>query len=149
MGLILNKRADTLKWGDLFKKLEISVGDDMAPQPVHYGGPVETSRGFVLHTADYHAQEATLEVSDAASMTATVEILQALATGDGPTRAIVALGYAGWAPGQLESELQSNGWLLCEPDPDLLFGPDDDDKWDMALAKLGVDPGMLSTDGHA
>ncbi len=150
MGLIVNKRADDLKLKDLFGKLGIPIGDEpseMARAPVHYGGPVEMGRGFVLHSSDYHSDDATMQVDDATSMTATMDILHAMATERGPDRAIIALGYAGWAPGQLEAELQANGWLACPADEGLLFGPDEDSKWDRALAKLGVHPAMLSPTG--
>jgi len=147
MGLIVNKRADKLKLKDLFSKLGIPIGKVMGMVPVHYGGPVETGRGFVLHSADYHAEDATLKVDDETSMTATLDVLQAMAMNRGPGRSIVALGYAGWAPGQLEAELQENGWLACPADPDLLFGEDEDGKWDRALAKLGIHPAMLSSTG--
>ena len=149
MGLIVNKRADDLVWSDLFEKLDIPIGKVNAPRPVHYGGPVETARGFVLHSSDYHAEDATMTVDGSVSMTATLDILHAIAMGVGPDRAIVALGYAGWAPGQLESELQVNGWLACEADGDILFGEQNDEKWDRAMAKLGIDPAMLSAGGHA
>ncbi len=102
MGLIVNKRADELVWRDLFKRLGIPIGSANEPRPVHYGGPVETGRGFVLHSSDYHSEDATMKVDRAISMTATLDVLQAMALGHGPDRAIVALGYAGWAPGQLE-----------------------------------------------
>ena len=147
MGLILNKRADGLKLKDLYGKLGIPIGSVTASDPVHYGGPVETGRGFVLHSSDYHSDDATLKVDGQTSMTATLDILNAMATRTGPERAVVALGYAGWAPGQLEAELQHNGWLLCPADPDLLFGDDEDGKWDRALAKIGVHPAMLSATG--
>jgi putative transcriptional regulator len=147
MGLIVNKRADKLKLKDLFSKLGIPIGKVMGKVPVHYGGPVETGRGFVLHSSDYHAEDATLKVDDETSMTATLDVLQAMAMNRGPGRSIVALGYAGWAPGQLETELQENGWLACPADPDLLFGDDEDGKWDRALAKLGIHPAMLSSTG--
>lgn len=147
MGLIVNKHADDLKLSDLFSKLGIPVGNIAAKAPVHYGGPVETGRGFVLHSSDYHSDEATMHVDDGTSMTATLDILHAMAGNRGPNRAIVALGYAGWAPGQLEAELQANGWLACPPDEELLFGEDDTRKWDRALAKIGVHPAMLSATG--
>ena len=149
LGLIVNKTADDLVWKDLFAKLDIPIGPGNAPRPVHYGGPVETGGGFVLHSADYFAEDATMKVDDLFSMTATLDVLQAIALGKGPDRAMVTLGYAGWAPGQLEGELQSNGWLLCNPDEDLLFGDDQVDKWDKALAKIGVDPALLGAGGHA
>jgi putative transcriptional regulator len=150
MGLIVNKRADDLKLKDLFSKLGIPIvsgPSGMARTPVHYGGPVEMGRGFVLHSSDYHSDNATMQVDDATSMTATLDILHAMATDRGPDRAIIALGYAGWAPGQLEAELQANGWLACSADEALLFGADEDSKWDQALAKLGVHPAMLSPTG--
>ncbi len=149
MGLIVNKCADTLVWKDLFKKLDIPIGSYNAPRPVHYGGPVEGARGFVLHSADYHAEEATLTVDDTVSMTPTLDVLHAIAKSIGPDRALVALGYAGWAAGQLEAELQVNGWLTCDPDPEMLFGDENDAKWDQAMAKLGIDPALLSAGGHA
>ena len=147
MGLIVNKRADDLKLADLFEKLEIPVAKTFGKAPVHYGGPVETGRGFVLHSSDYRVDEASMEVDEGIAMTATLEILHAMATNRGPDQAIVALGYAGWAPGQLEAELQANGWLSCDADTDLLFGEDADAKWDKALAKIGVDPALLSAQG--
>lgn len=147
MGLIVNKRADDLKLKDLFGRLGIPIGSGIARKPVHYGGPVEMGRGFVLHSSDYHSDEATMQVDDGTSMTATLDILHAMATDRGPDRAIIALGYAGWAPGQLEAELQANGWLACPADEGLLFGTDEDSKWDKALAKIGVHPAMLSSTG--
>ena len=147
MGMIVNKRADDLKLKDLFGKLGIPIGGGIAAEPVHYGGPVEMGRGFVLHSSDYHSDDATMQVDDGTSMTATLDILHAMAGDSGPHRAIVALGYAGWAPGQLEAELQANGWLACPADGDLLFGTDEDSKWDRALAKIGVHPAMLSSTG--
>lgn len=149
MGLIVNKRAETLTLTDLFGKIGIPIGDVLGSQPVHYGGPVETGRGFVLHSSDYHASDATMRIDEGTSMTATLDVLQAMADERGPAQAIVTLGYAGWAPGQLEMELQGNGWLAVDPDPDLLFGPADQEKWRQALAKLGVDPAFLTTGGSA
>ena len=117
---------------------------------MHYGGPVETARGFVLHSADYHAEDATMAVEDGVSMTATLDILHAIAMGVGPDRAIVALGYAGWAPGQLDDEIQANGWLNAPPDLPLIFDNDNSNKWNRAVRKVGIDPSFLSSDaGHA
>jgi putative transcriptional regulator len=116
---------------------------------VHFGGPVEPGRGFVLHTADYR-EEATLVVGGEFAVTATLDILRAIGKGAGPRRSLLALGYAGWAPGQLDAEMQANGWLSVPADCDLVFDDDFDAKWRRALAKLGVDLSMLSTDaGHA
>ena len=149
MGLIVNKRAESLTLTDLFGKIGIPVGDVLGRRPVHYGGPVEMGRGFVLHSADYHASDATMRVDDSTSMTATLDVLQAMAAEEGPSQAIVTLGYAGWAPGQLETELQSNGWLTADPDPELLFTADVDRKWNRALEKIGIDPAFLTVGGRA
>lgn len=147
LGLVVNRRVDEVSQGDLFDQLKLDASPDAATRHVHYGGPVETGRGFVLHSSDYHVDEATLEVDDQVSMTATVDVLKALAAGNGPRHAMIALGYAGWGGGQLEGELQRNGWLTCDSDEDLIFGLNDDDKWAAALAKLGVDPTWLSAEG--
>src|SRR5436190_1131184 len=114
------------------------------------GGPVDTGRGFVLHSSDFFIKDATLNIDDDICLTATVDILKAIANGAGPKHAILALGYAGWAPGQLENEIQHNGWLHCDADPDLIFGRDVEEKYLRALRKIGIDPGMLSNEaGHA
>ena len=149
MGLITNKKMDDLVWEDLFKKIEVPIGSANAPRSILFGGPVEVQRGFLLHSSDYFSEGATLKVDEETSLTATLEVLQDIAMGRGPTRSMLALGYAGWAAGQLESELQMNGWLLCEPDTDLLYDENHDDKWDKALAKLGVNPALLGSGGHA
>ena len=114
------------------------------------GGPVDTGRGFVLHSSDFSIEDATLPIDEKISLTATLDILKAIATGTGPKHAILALGYAGWAPGQLENEIQHNGWLHCPADADLVFGSDTEDKYQRALSKIGIDIGMLSgAAGHA
>ena len=110
---------------------------------VHRGGPVETGRGFVLHSADYFIENSTLPIDEHVCLTATLEILKAIAVGDGPESALLALGYAGWAPGQLESEIQANGWLHCDASPELIFDADIDSKYGRALNLLGVDPSRL------
>jgi putative transcriptional regulator len=126
--------------------IQISVED----MTVHTGGPVESGRGFVLHTTDYFSDDSTLAIDDSISLTATIDILRAIATGRGPDRSLLALGYAGWAPGQLEHEIQSNGWLICPADTDLVFDPAIENKYDRAMAKLGVHPSFLVSDaGHA
>lgn len=157
MGLIVNQRASHISFTGLLKQLGI-VGDDadeivppdLLRMSVHVGGPVSTERGFVLHSSDYFAENSTLEIDDSVCLTATIDILKAMAGGKGPAQAILALGYAGWAPGQLESEIQANGWLHCPADHDLVFGPDVELKYDRALFKIGIDPSHLVSDaGHA
>ena len=157
MGLIINKTAPMMRFGDLIGQLDLLPDEDnMEPppelmdMPVLFGGPVEQGRGFVLHTNDYHTSDSSLPVAGNISLTATIDILRAMARGQGPQRAVLALGYAGWAPGQLESEITHNGWLTCAADEDLLFGLDFDARYTSALRKLKIDPGMLSRDaGHA
>jgi len=145
MGLIVNKPVDDITFPELLEQLGIE-GDPDQQIRVLFGGPVETGRGFVLHSTDYNATGSTLQVSDEIGLTATLEILEQIAKGEGPERSLLALGYAGWAPGQLEEEILSNGWLHCRPSPDLLFGTSDDTKWEQALAELGIDPAQLSGD---
>jgi putative transcriptional regulator len=157
MGLIINHRADHINFPDLLERLGIVTGapedgisSDILDRQVHVGGPVETGRGFVLHSSDYHSSESTLPIDDEVSLTASIEILKAIAAGEGPSHALLALGYAGWSAGQLESEIQANGWLHCPPDVNLLFDTDVDGKYTRALAKIGVDPSHLVSDaGHA
>jgi putative transcriptional regulator len=157
MGLIINHRADHISFPDLLERLGIipngaedGISNDILERQVHVGGPVETGRGFVLHSADYYSSESTLPIDHDVSLTASIEILKAIASGEGPVHAMLALGYAGWSPGQLESEIQANGWLHCPPDLELLFDPDVEDKYVRALAKIGVDPSHLVSDaGHA
>lgn len=156
MGLVINQRAPHITLPKLLEQLDIAPpgsnalrfsGEDMA---VHFGGPVDTSRGFVLHSSDYFAAESTLPINDSVSLTATVDILKAIAKGSGPNKAILALGYSGWAPGQLEREIQSNGWLNCPADFDTVFDNDLDNKYARALQLLGVDPShLVGISGHA
>jgi putative transcriptional regulator len=154
MGLIINKAAPLMYFSDLVDKLDIatdprSIPEDVMRKPVLYGGPVEQFRGFVLHSTDYFSAEASLPISPEVALTATVDVLRAIARGKGPERALLALGYSGWGPGQLEDEIQHNGWLHCEADEGLLFDSNIDGKYTRALAKIGVDPSMLSGDvGH-
>ena len=149
MGLVVNKLLNSLTMGELFAQLDISPSRIVNSRPVHFGGPVEAGRGFVLHTSDY-SEDATLVVDDNMAVTATLEILRAIGKGQGPRHSLFALGYAGWAPGQLDAEIQANGWLSVAADNDIVFDPDQDGKWRRALAKLGIDLSMLSTDaGHA
>ncbi|MBC7133885.1 MAG: YqgE/AlgH family protein [Roseovarius sp.] len=147
MGLIINKPTTDLRMRDLLDHLSITPGEAIRNLPVHFGGPVEHGRGFVLHDDGYRSDLATLAVAHGFGMTATLDILEDLAVGRGPRRAILALGYAGWGPGQLERELAQNGWLTCEADSDLVFDTADAAKWEAALARLGVSALMLSAEG--
>ena len=144
MGLIVNKPAHDLSFSHLLDQLGVQQGPEGAEIRVHFGGPVEHGRGFVLHTADYPGGDATLNVDARFSMTATMDILQAIAEGQGPERFIMALGYAGWGPGQLEQEILRNGWLTAEAAPELVFAVRNSAKWEQALRTLGVDPVGLS-----
>ena len=144
MGLIINKPIEGLWFHELLKRLEIPAAPDAPNPPVLFGGPVETGQGFVLHSNDYEAQGATLPVSPQASLTTTLDVLRAMAEGRGPKRALFALGYAGWGPGQIEGEIQANGWVHCAADNDLIFGPTMDSKWAISLRKLGIDMSGLS-----
>jgi len=145
MGLVVNKLFESLSMGELLTHLNLDPHVMGRTRPVHFGGPVEPGRGFVLHTADYR-EEATLIVGDGFAITATLDILRAIGKGGGPRRSLLALGYAGWAPGQLDAEMQANGWLSVPADSDLVFDHDFDAKWQRALAKLGIDLTMLSTE---
>ena len=152
MGLVVNKPAEDLTFVDLLDRLnvlpeedQIRLPDDVAQTPVQFGGPVETGRGFVLHTTDYFIADSTLPIDDRIGLTATLDILRAIAEGEGPRRAMLALGYAGWGPGQLEHELLQNGWLHCEADETLLFGSDLESRYDHALRKIGIDISKLSS----
>ena len=146
LGLIVNKPAPELEFGALLEQLGIDVGTPERNIQVHFGGPVDNGRGFVLHSGDYVSEQATLQVSERFGMTATLDVLEAIARGNGPDDALLALGYAGWGPGQLEDEILQNGWLTCEASPDIVFEAADDAKWTAALATLGVDALMLSSE---
>jgi putative transcriptional regulator len=157
MGIIVNQPAGNIKFPDLLVQLEVIPAAERIELPMHAedvkvlkGGPVETGRGFVLHSADFFIENSTLPIDEGICLTATLDILKAIARGNGPHNAILALGYAGWAPGQLENEIQQNGWLHCPADPELIFGDDTDHKYEKALRKIGIDPAMLSSEaGHA
>ncbi|MFQ5984678.1 MAG: YqgE/AlgH family protein [Alphaproteobacteria bacterium] len=149
MGLVVNKAVESLTFPDLLRQLSIDISPRKEGTKVHFGGPVETGRGFVLHSDDY-VQDATLLIKKGIALTATVDVLRAIASGRGPRRSLLALGYAGWAPGQLDAEIQANGWLTCAPDEELIFSDELGTKWEKAVAKIGIDPAMLSGDsGHA
>ena len=149
MGLVVNREIDAISFPDLLEQLDIEPSGDVEPIRVHFGGPVESGRGFVLHSPDY-VQDTTMVVDGEVALTATIDILKAIAGGSGPRRRLLALGYAGWGPGQLDTEIKANGWLHVPADDDLVFGADLEGKWERAMGKLGIDPRMLSDDaGHA
>ena len=149
MGLVLNQVIKGLSFPNLLEQLGIEENGKGAAVSVHFGGPVEAGRGFVLHSNEY-VQDATLEVRDGIALTATVDVLKAIARDRGPKRSLLALGYAGWGPGQLEDEIRSNGWLQVPADLDLIFGEDQATKWERSIKKIGINPQMLSDEaGHA
>lgn len=157
MGIVVNQPAPHIRFSDLLVQLDVVPGEGRIELPrgsdavrVLKGGPVETQRGFVLHSSDYFIENSTLPIDDGICLTATLDILKAIANGSGPSSAVLALGYAGWAPGQLESEIQANGWLNCDADPELVFGGNAGDKYELAMRKIGIDPAKLSSHaGHA
>ncbi|HWA29623.1 MAG TPA: YqgE/AlgH family protein [Rhizomicrobium sp.] len=145
MGLIINKPIEGLGFHDLVKNLDIRVTSNAPDSPILFGGPVETGRGFVLHSSEYESESFTMPVTEDVSLTATLDILRAMAEGRGPEHAVFTLGYAGWGPGQIEDEIRLNGWVHCDPDSKLVFETDMDSKWSAALRKLGIDLSVLST----
>ena len=149
MGLVVNRLVGSVTFPDLLKQLGIDTEAATEEIRVHFGGPVESGRGFVLHSGEYH-HATTLQVVEQMALTATLDILQDMAKGRGPRRSLLALGYAGWGAGQLDAEIRSNGWLNVAADDQLVFDQNLDTKWERAIAKLGVDPALLSSDaGHA
>lgn len=148
MGLIVNAPSPEITFSEVLSQLGVSpqrAGRAARQIPVHRGGPVDTGRGFVLHSADYTVGSSTVAVADDIRLTVTLDILKALASGSGPQRALLALGYAGWMPGQLEQEILANGWLTSAADADLIFDPDAASKYDRVLAGLGIGLANLST----
>ncbi|HEY5239227.1 MAG TPA: YqgE/AlgH family protein [Rhizomicrobium sp.] len=144
MGIIINKKVEGLAFRDMMKKLEIRVGAGTPNAPVLFGGPVQTGRGFVLHSGEFEGNDSTLSVTDDISLTATLDVLRAIAQGNGPHKSLFALGYAGWDGGQIENEIRANGWVHCDADNALVFDSDLDSKWSGALKKLGIDASGLS-----
>ncbi len=149
MGLVVNRLFNALTFPDLLQQLDIEPTPVCDPIRIHFGGPVEAGRGFVLHSTDY-VQETTLMVDDQVGLTATIDVLKAIAAGRGPRQSMLALGYAGWSAGQLDSEIRQNAWLNVPADEELLFGIEIEHKWERAIARIGGDFGMLSSQaGHA
>lgn len=150
MGLIVNKPQIDLQFSDLLDQMGINKAPGVRDIRVHFGGPVDQTRGFVLHSSDYAAATGTLAVADEISMSATLDVIEDIASGTGPDTSLLALGYAGWAPGQLESEIAHNGWLTCDARSDIVFGRANEHKWTAALKHMGINPLMLSgTAGRA
>lgn len=147
MGLMVNKSNIDLDMPTLLAQLDIDASADLSSHRVHFGGPVELGRGFVLHSSDYATESATLEVSDEIHMTATLDVLEDIGHGRGPSVWMMALGYAGWGPGQLEAELMQNAWLVCDGSNRLIFDLPDAEKWEAALETLGVAALALSSEG--
>jgi putative transcriptional regulator len=149
MGLVVNRRVGSITFDDLLQQLNIGPNKRNDEIRVHFGGPVEQGRGFVLHSSDY-LQTGSLRVDDQVALTATLDILKELAAGGGPRKSLLALGYAGWGPGQLDAEIQANGWLSVSSDEALVFDADLDHKWERAIGKIGIDFSQLSGEaGHA
>ena len=150
MGLIVNKPVHDIHLSDLLEQLDIDPEPQARNKPIHFGGPVENARGFVLHSPDYTSSLQSMQIADDFSMTATLDVLEDIALGVGPERALMMLGYAGWGPGQLEDEISMNGWLTADAAPDLVFASPDERKWALAMETLGVNPLTLSASaGHA
>ena len=149
MGLIINKIADALSFQELLIQLDIKKLGGAPQFPIHFGGPVDTGRGFVLHSSEYN-RDGTIKVAEGMALTATIDILQDIAEKRGPEKFLLALGYAGWGVGQLDSEIQQNAWLHVPADPELTFNQDNEGKWEHAIAKIGVNLSLLSGEaGHA
>ncbi len=149
MGVIVNYTIDSIGIGDVFEQLDITSALQAEDFPVHFGGPVEANRGFVLHSTDYSSGESLIE-GNGIAVTASIGILQEIGKGTGPQRGMLMLGYAGWSPGQLESEIESGSWMVVPASPKLVFDTDNDLKWHLAMGTLGIDIGHYSSDvGHA
>ncbi|MDP3084226.1 MAG: YqgE/AlgH family protein [Rubrivivax sp.] len=153
LGLVINKPID-IKLRSLFEKVELALDlEELAEQPVYFGGPVQTERGFVLHEkliGDGVGYSSTMSVPGGLDMTTSKDVLEALSHGTGPKRVLITLGYSGWQAGQLEDELGRNGWLTVSADPAVIFDTPIEQRYDRALGLLGIDPRMLSQEaGHA
>ena len=146
MGLIVNKPNPQVRFQELVEQLDLDVPRNGVDLTVHFGGPVEIGRGFVLHSPEYASEDSTLEIDGGFAMTATLDVIEQIARGEGPESRLFALGYAGWGPGQLESEIQHNGWLTCAASAEIVFSPENAAKWSAALRTLGVDATMLSAE---
>ena len=150
MGLCINRPIDGLNFRELASRLELRTTPATPDFPILLGGPMDTGRGFVLHSSDYESNDSTLPITETISLTATLDILRALAAGEGPRQALFALGYAGWREGQIEDEIRANAWIHCDADDTLLFETPHAEIWSAALATLGIDmSGLSALNGRA
>ncbi|WND02681.1 YqgE/AlgH family protein [Temperatibacter marinus] len=148
MGVVLNQPLSNMSLSSLMEQLDITIDEEIEAL-IHCGGPVEPGRGFVIHSADY-SQDSTTVINEKLAVTATTDVLKAIANNEGPEHYVIALGYAGWSAGQLEGEIQQNSWMTSASDTELLFHTEADNIWPRAMAMLGIDISMLSLDsGHA
>jgi len=149
MGLVVNKTIDSLAFPDLLKQLGIGVHGTIDDRPIHHGGPLDTGRGFILHSLDYQ-QDSTMSITEGLGLTATIDVLSDIAENRGPAQSLLALGYAGWGPNQLDDEIQQNAWLQSSADRELIFNLQNDKKWECAISSIGIDLSLLSAEtGHA
>lgn len=146
MGIVINQKLNDVRFNDLLEQLDMPQSRLNVAPVIHFGGPVETGRGFVLHSTDF-LQGDTVRLQDGMCITGTIDILRAISEGKGPRQSLFALGYAGWGPGQLEAEVQENSWLTLDADMELVFDTNLAGKWDLALSRLGISPEMLSMTG--
>lgn len=150
MGLIINKPSADIRLDDLIEQLDLGAADESASQVVHFGGPVDMGRGFVLHTDEYVSGISSHKIIEGVRLSSSLDVLEDIAQGAGPRRALLMLGYAGWGAGQLDAEILDNGWLIAPADAAFVFGGSGDAKWTAALERLGIDPLLLSAEaGHA
>lgn len=150
MGIIINYPIDSIKMDDVFEQLDIEAGTGVSsPMLVHFGGPVESNRGFVVHDETYPAEDSIIRKNGVA-VTASMSILQDMAHGEGPGRGMLVLGYAGWSAKQLESEIETGSWIVLPATRQLVFDTENELKWNVAISSLGIDLGHYSNDiGHA
>ena len=149
MGLVVNKTIDSLAFPELLKQLDIGVHGIIGDRPIYHGGPLDTGRGFILHSLDYQ-QDSTISITEGLGLTVTIDVLSDIAENRGPAQSLLALGYAGWGPNQLDDEIQQNAWLQSSADRELIFNLQNDKKWEYAISSIGIDLSLLSAEtGHA
>jgi len=149
MGLVVNKTIESLAFSELLKQLDIGNNGIIDDRPIYHGGPLDTGRGFILHSLDYQ-QSSTISITEGLGLTSTIDVLSDIAEDRGPAQSLLALGYAGWGPNQLDDEIQQNAWLQSSADRELIFNLQDDKKWECAISSIGIDLSLLSGEtGHA